>query len=457
MSRTNHQPLTNSLGRVICLILFSFFYAQLQAQVAVGFVIQEKPDNEWNVKYETGEYAWASDVVVDKSGNSYATGFFQQNIVLGNDTFNPGTTCYSRCPDTYMLMKHDARGKLLWIRYGIGSARPYKLALDSKGFIYTVGSVFGEELHFTSSGTMKVKLDRPINSSGIFICKYDGGGTLIKSKFLLSDLAETPGDFVLDAKNNIYIGGSYDFRTSDTRPSVRKRYVLQKLDANWELQWKHFGDTIGQSSIAALCLDKSNNLYVTGYYNYYMDIGDKVLNRQNQAPNQNKPNIFLARFDEKGQCAWAIDSVGIVGLLGTGKSLACDKKGNVYVAANTELSYSFLSKFSKNGELIWWKSIESHHAIAITSIRANGKDIYVSGEGNYGLFEATEFGEKSFHSKGGLDYFLVRYNKDGQCLWLTSGGGTGDDHCKSIALYKKNLLAFGWLDRSFWLAKFKTR
>jgi len=455
--------------RGIYLFLLLFFSSQVQAQEYKDIESNNiRIDPEWAVTHEAGEFAWASDIAIDKQGNIYATGFFQKSLKAGKDDFNPGTTCYTRCPDTYMLMKHDAKGNLAWVRYGIGSARPCKVMVDDKGFIYTVGNVYDKELYFTSSDTTKTKLKRPNDSSGIFICQYDADGKLIRTKFISESISETPNDFVIDSRDNVYIAGNYDFIDRVHRPQSRKGYLLLKLDANWDVLWKQMADTIGLSAITALCLDQSNNLYVTGNYNYSLDLGVLKLKRRNNPPFQNYPNTFVAKFNDTGQCAWVIDSLE-TSTLGMGKNMVCDKKGFLYIASNTGQSKVFFSKLDKDGKLLWHRTIQGNNAIDNMDMLIDGNHIYLCGEGYGAVFGSSGPQLFSFKSKGSRDFYLAKYNTKGECLWLKAGGGKGTDNCKSIALYKKALVAYGWFgqemifkdsiitsksDYTFWLAKF---
>lgn len=457
----------------ILLFLNCLFISTLSAQEYLDIESNNvRIDPDWTATYEAGDFVWAYDVATDKSGNIYSTGYFQKNLKVGKSVFYPGTKCYSRCPDTYFLMKHDSKGNLAWIQYGIGSSRPCKVAVDDKGFIYTVGSTYDKELYFTSSDSTKVKLDRPNYFSGIFICKYDANGKIIKTKFLSEKISESSNDFFIDNKNNFYIGGEYEFRNYDRKYESRKSYLLMKLNEDWELIWKQKGDTIGQSTITSLYIDKSYNVYATGNFISIIDFGSKKNISQNKPPFQTYQNSFAAKFNDKGKLEWALDSIGAF-TLGSGKGIVCDKKGNVYVAANSGFSKIFFSKIDKNGKLQWYHTIKGKSSIDNTKMLIDDDDnIYLCGEGYGAVFGSNGPELFSYKSKGATDFYFAKYNTKGECLWLKAGGGKGTDYCKSIALYKNDLIAFGWFASemsfrdsaiksnsgyTFWLAKFNLK
>ncbi len=461
--------------RIISFLFFLFFAFpnNLPAQEYLDIESNNvRVDPDWTRTYEAGDFSWTYDVAVDKSGNIYSTGYFQKTLKIGKDVFNPGTKCYSRCPNTYFLMKHDNKGNFIWVQCGIGSSRPCKIAVDDKGFIYTVGNAYDKELYFTSSDSTKIKLNRPNYFSGIFICKYDENGKLLKTKFLSEKINETSNDFFIDNENNFYIGGDYEFRNYDKKYEARKSFLLLKLDENWELIWKQKGDTVGQSTITSICLDKSSNIYTTGNFISSIDFGSKKFVSHNQPPFQTNQNTFAAKFNDKGQLQWAIDSIGKF-TLGSGKGIVCDKKGNVYVAANSGFSKIFFSKIDKDGKLQWYHTITGKSSIDNEKMLIDEDDnIYLCGEGYGAVFGSNNPVLFSFKSKGATDFYFAKYDTKGECLWLKAGGGKGTDYCKSIALYRNDLITFGWFGTelnfkdsviksnsgyTLWLAKFNLK
>ncbi len=105
-------------------------------------------------------------------------------------------------------MKHDAAGKLLWVRYAFGKSAAYRLALDKKGIVYLAGSMQSSSLTFTSIDTTTVKLKAAIKANtGIYICKYDAAGKVVQTQFYSEGRNETVNDLFLDENDNLYLAG----------------------------------------------------------------------------------------------------------------------------------------------------------------------------------------------------------------------------------------------------------
>lgn len=59
-------------------------------------------------------------------------------------------------------------------------------------------------------------------------------------------------------------------------------------------------------------------------------------------------------------------------------------------------------------------------------------NIYVSGTGKGNINFAIGFARDL--NKGGDDFFVAKYNSEGQCLWVYTDGSTGDDHANALAI-----------------------
>jgi Beta-propeller repeat len=127
-----------------------------------------------------------------------------------------------------------------------------------------------------------------------------------------------------------------------------------------------------------------------------------------------------------------------------GFGLALDAQGNTYVVGETtssnimtknpyQASYGggasdgFITKYSPTGELLW-ASYYGGTGLDVASavcIDDNG-NIYMSGRTNSNSGIAQNGYQNS--PAGGLDAFMVKFNSEGQRLWGTYYGGTGDDY-----------------------------
>jgi uncharacterized delta-60 repeat protein len=191
---------------------------------------------QWVARYNgsgnNDDYATA--LTVDASGNVYVTG-----ISWGSGTSND-----------YATVKYNSSGKELWVaRYnGAGNSedRATALAIDALGNVYVTGESWG-------SGTRTDFATVKYNSSGEeqWVARYNGPGNSLERATALA----------IDASGNVYVTGeSYE---SDTRTD----YATVKYNSSGVEQWVAHYDGPGNSEDipAALVVDASGNVYVTGY------------------------------------------------------------------------------------------------------------------------------------------------------------------------------------------------
>lgn len=427
-----------------------------------------RTDPEWIRTYVSGDFCWAYDIQVDNFGNSYVTGYFQRYLNLASGKYiEPKTACYSRCPDTWFLMKHEPNGNLLWVRYAEGNARPAKIVIDPNGFILVAGNFYGGKVDFLSSEGIKHSLTgtEGLNSS-LFIAIYNTQGdllNLIAPQFSFEiELFEFKGDRV----GNYYLAGARLFRTWDKSYEVKRTFALMKFDREFRFQWSIFGDTIGQSHINAICIDNKGAVIATGGFNNDIKIGKNHFSTRDY-----NAITFAFKINKKAVIEWAIDSLGIY-RIGAGASMDVNNKGDAFIVTTSSYSRTCLNRISKKGKPEWSVAINGKASMYHERLLLDRHgQIWLAGQG-YGGEIVSRNGQTSFLStKGGTDPYMLQFSPGGNLLQVWVGGGQGTDYLKAIALHNDKLLAFGWFGGSmtfgdtaintregyvFWLGKFST-
>jgi hypothetical protein len=422
-------------------------------------------DPEWLVSNRVVGFNWAFDVIADEDGNTYRTGYFKRALNVGENDITPEN---SSLGDIYFLIKSNSKGQIIWYSYAIGNSRPCRLNFDKDGNIYTVGSVFSKEMDFKSSKHEERKLDKPYDyNSGMFICKYDTSGKILKTKFVSEGKSEFPHDFKIDNENNIYIGGHYIYRSYD-QPSHQKRsYLLLKLDSDWEKVWQKCGDSIGTSNIASVFLDQSDKILASGGFT-----GQIRINGCNYTGHQYDTRPFVTKHTHDGTLEWVVDSFENVGS-GFANSLVCDQNDNIYIWIGTSYSRFYFVGLNKKGKQKWMLTTQARMTNYLEKALIDDEgNVYLCGQGYGAHFQTRKGSRFSYKTEGSTDVFIVKYSKKGELLWLKVGGGKATDYCKSIALSGDYLYAFGWSDhdfrfkekeadeygsKCFWMAKFKLK
>ncbi|MCT4582972.1 MAG: SBBP repeat-containing protein [Flavobacteriales bacterium] len=167
----------------------------------------------------SGNFLWAKtfgsapindvgeSVVVDASGNIYATGNFQGTVDFdsGSGTFNL-TSNGSR--DAFVL-KLDPSGNFLWAKTLGGSSNDYghSLAVDVSGNIYTFGLFEGTSDFDPGTGTYN------LTSTGftdIFVQKMNPSGNFQWAVSLGGNLYDIAQSIDVDLSGNMYITGYFE-------------------------------------------------------------------------------------------------------------------------------------------------------------------------------------------------------------------------------------------------------
>jgi hypothetical protein len=128
------------------------------------------------------------------------------------------------------------------------------------------------------------------------------------------------------------------------------------------------------------------------------------------------------------------------------RGITVDAKGNCYVTGEFTDEARFadrtvtsrgsmdfvLAKYSPAGKLIWLQTaggseIDRGYSVAVDAVGNS----YVTGH-----FQSPEFriGDQIFTNRGDYDYFVAKFDADGQFQWAHAGGGEGYDYGHGVAV-----------------------
>jgi hypothetical protein len=192
------------------------------------------------------------------------------------------------------------------------------------------------------------------------------------------------------------------------------------------------GDTTANTVSNAMCLYNDTDVIVTGSFSSAsLKIGTFTLK------GEGRDDIFIARFNDAGECIWAAGFGGTSDEAGT--AVAADDHGNIYLAGTfssrsiTFNSHTLENKGDRDGFLVklnpgkqveWALGIGTLEDVTVTGIAVdNHNNIYVTGN----------------ISRDSL--FIIRVDKGGNILWergAASGGQLNRAAAYSIAVDNDN-------------------
>ena len=191
-------------------------------------------DTLWVARYNSTEN-WedeARDIALDESGNVYVTGRTSDGVVTASD---------------YLTIKYDSSGVEEWVRRYRGSGvylnEANAMVVDASGNVYVTGYTSTSNYHTTikynSDG------DKWWIASHSDSVSYGGHATGI----------------AIDALRNVYVTG-YSLNTS-----TYNDYATIKYNSLGKTQWvaRYNGPANEADLAAAIAVDVSGNVYVTGY------------------------------------------------------------------------------------------------------------------------------------------------------------------------------------------------
>ena len=373
-------------------------------------------------------------IAIDAEGNSYITGFFSADAIFD-------TICLSAFGvyDVF-IAKYDPNGYCVWAKHA-GShvlnsqSYAYNIAVDNKGSSYITGRSYGSVL-FDS-----ISLEAPYGKANIFTAKYSPEGKCLWARL---DLAggqnfDVGKGIAVDLQGNCYVTGSFqDWMTfgSFKLNGGRCNTFITKFDPDGTCLWAMKTDSNGTSRGNSISIYPSGNLLVTrddGSYNTIIsmfDPGGKCLWTQKpgtfatcsgksiavdtagnsyitgsfsgtvifgniQLHSAGKDDMFIARYDPQGNCAWAVSAGGKNS--DNGSSISVDPNGNSYVLGtikgpaqfdSTNLNQdntvgrtnTFIAEYDANGKLVWVKSTPGKVDVDGYSIASDGnKNLFITG------------------------------------------------------------------------------
>lgn len=338
-------------------------------------------------------------ICTDKSGNAYVTGYYS-----GTSDFDPSNLTYNLTAvgdyDAFVA-KYDSTGKLIWAK--------------------SIGGKFKEE--------------------GYSVQTDDMGNVFVAGKFQdTGDFNPGSGQFLLKS-NSLYTW-------------IWDAFVL-KLDQNGNFVWAQSYGADNNDFSYSLCLDKNNNVLVTGTFMGKVDFknGPDTFYLKSTIPSSS--DLFFLKLRNNGDFVYA-KRIGRLGSEIPSKIL-CDRFNSIYISGfmsgdadfdpDTSVEHkleaagsfdAFVLKLDSNGNYIWAKNVGGS-----SEDRCNGMGIddslnvylggHFEGTADFNPNPLVTFNITSFVGSYG-DMFVLKLDKNGNFKWAKRIGGTSLYIINSLAV-----------------------
>jgi hypothetical protein len=349
----------------------NYDFATIRYNSAVGSV-------SWTRTYggATNSTDVPAGIVVDGSANVFVTGYSQT-----------GTNA------ALITIKYSSAGTALWTnRYNSAanlSDLASAIALDTNGNVFVTGS------------------STPSNSVSDFLTiKYSTAGAVLWTNRYhgLAGNSDSAVSIAVDNPGNVFVTGS-----SSANGGTVDIATIKYSNAGGGI-WtnRYTGPANGTDQAAALALDASGNLYVTG-------------NSQNSAAS----DIATIKYSGDGTALWTNFFNGPANSYDQGVALAVDNAGSVFVAGDVfnGTNYHFATlKYSGAGLLVWsnfYNGPANSNDFA-QAAATDGTNVFVTGS-SYGNLTNT-------------DYATIKYSGAGVPLWTNRFDSGGNDQPQAIAV-----------------------
>ena len=404
----------------------------------------------WSQPVGSGANEVGFDVASDANGNIISTGYYRSTLDFEAGT---GVTNLTAAGGADIFVKKvDTDGNLIWAVSVGGTSDDVALGVttDAVGDVYVTGYFAGTIDLDPGTGTQS---HTSTGANDIFIVKLDANGNYLWSHTFGSTADETGRKLEVDGNGNLwctgYFRGTVDFDPSAGNANLTSNgaadMFLLKLDAAGNYIWAHnFGSASGNDDGYDLAIDASNNVYLTGYFNFTVDFdpgagtqnltavggADPVIVKLSNTGNYIWANSFPGGFDEIAY-GMTLDNAGMPIITGRFTGTVDFDPGAGTADLTSAGAYDmFIAKYDQNGQYQWAHSFGSTSGDEGFGIASDASgNLYVTGffRGTVD-FDPGVTTTANLTSNGDADAFFLKLDAMGNYVSAFNFGGTTNDH-----------------------------
>ena len=402
----------------------------------------------------------------DSLNNIYSYGYFSDSLSFSNSN----QLLRSRGIDIF-INKTDSNGNLIFTMVISGKAGEYPQAIkyDEAGFIYILGSL-SDSVYVIKDSINQVFYN---NSSyqgynSAFLTKMDLNGNIIWSQFFESVFGLNARDLVIDDLTNIAVVGSYqdtiEFGQIDSfnLQSNNQSGFIAIFDSSGTLS-----NTVSLDGSYGININKiefANGSYtLTGEFRVNVD-ADPSANTFN-IQGKGGYDIFFCQYNRDLSIRWGKPLTSSQKII----VYSLNQKNDFYYLSGvfSDTSYfdpsnsssyliskgqwdSFISKYDKNGNLIWVKQFgDSLSEYSYSMDLSTFNDIYITGL-YHGLldFDPDTTSYLINSNNNSRDFYISKFDSNGVFRWARSIGGSSLDYSYDVLVLNNSLYLSGSFSNS---------
>ena len=420
----------------------------------------------WSVQTNAQEFSWGktfrgdgedvlSSLVVDAQGNSYATGYFSDNCIFGEELQQTDVT--SNGGFDIFITKTSPSGQLLWVKNIGGTSYDYatSITLDANNNVYVTG-IFEETVDFAPNGAGTLTSH---GAQDIFVLKLDQDGSFVWAKGIGGEGYEETSAIQVSTNGDVYLAGYFsgavDFDPSENDNILEPKGLVDsfyvKLSKDGELSWVK---TIGGFMTTTMDMKLQNeSLYILGNFKETTDF--------NPDPSQTLEvtalgfDAFILKLDLLGNFINVTTTKGLTESTGTTPiSLSLDENSNAYIAGyfggtvdfgpdvqhNGQYTFTsdsmlneFVFKIDNSGKLVWANHVvpmtEESSSLGYGLVINKNHETFVTGYiGGKVKFGEIELEQNTDHF---MNAYIAKLNSDGKFVdaKLFAGVNYVETHC----------------------------
>jgi len=393
----------------------------------------------WSTYFGGDSDDYGTACAVDSSDNVYLTGYTWSGTGIALGGYQNGN---AGGYDAF-LAKFNSNGVLLWATYygGDNEDKGKSCAVDAMGNVYIAGETYSANLASLSAHQTALA-----GYNDAFLVKFDSDGNRIWATYYGGGYYDEGYSCAVDASGNVYLAGYAWSDSGIATAGAHQQSIgggtdafLVKFNSDGVRQWgTYYGGELWESGYCTT--DVTGNVYLAGFTSSTVNIATISAHQTTLGWGD---DAYLVKFNTDGVRQWGTYYGG--GDYDWGYFIATDSQGNVYLEGHTGSDDviatsgtqqptrggdydAFLVKFDGNGSRIWGTyyggaAQERGNACAVDS----NDNVILTGYTNSNSTNIISAGAYQDFYGGNQDAFAAKFDSNGDRIWGTYLGGTGED------------------------------